>query len=376
MIGCMDKRPQGSVFDLLIEVILYSFLYTICILHLRIVPKTKTTDHILNSHSHKIRWGIVGLGKIAHKFAEDLALSPDSALIAVASSSVERARTFAEEHKAEKVFGSYEALFKDEEVDVIYVSTYHTQHAEVSIKAMAHGKHVLCEKPVAMNAEDTRRMIAVSRKNGVFFMEALWTRFNPSIRKIKHLVEEGMLGTLRYIQADFCFYGLDNDEGGRLLNPALGGGSLLDIGIYPAFLSYLLLGLPDEIHACSKFFHTGAEIQTSMLLDYPKAQATLHSSLANTSKVQARIAGERGEIYIPPRWHEARGFTLVQEGKEEHFSLPVTGRGYYHEIQEVEQCIRRGVLESELWAHQDSLRLMGLMDQIREFSGVRYPSDR
>ena len=329
----------------------------------------------MNEPSKKIRWGITGLGRIAGKFAEDLALNNDAELVAVASGSLDRAEEFAAGYQVKNAFGSYEALFACPEVDVVYIANEHTRHAETSIKALEHGKHVLCEKPAGLNAAEVKKMIEASRANGVFLMEALWTRFNPSVRKIKNLVDEGTLGTLRYIHADFCFYALDKDTGGRLLNPDLGGGSILDIGIYPVFLAYLLLGLPDEVDARSKFFHTGAEVQTSMLLEYPKSLAILHSSLANTSPVQAHISGENGTIHIDPRWHETKGFRLVQNGNEETFEYPVTGRGYYHEIEEVHQCIRRGVLESELWSHNDSLQLIGLLDMIRKKAGVQLPAD-
>ncbi|THD66465.1 Gfo/Idh/MocA family oxidoreductase [Robertkochia marina] len=327
----------------------------------------------MEKYSEKIRWGIVGLGKIARKFAEDLALHDDAELVAVASNSEERGRDFSDEFQVRHVFDSYEALFACDEVDVIYIANVHTQHAATAILAMDHGKHVLCEKPAGMNAQEVQEMIRASRENRVFFMEALWSRFNPSIRKIKDLIDEGALGRLRYIHADFCFYALDRDVEGRLLNPELGGGSLLDIGIYPVFLAYLLLGAPDEIDARSKFFHTGAEVQTSMLFNYPNAQAVLHSSLANTAKMEARISGEKGEIYIHPRWHEASGFTIVKEEEEEKTDLPVTGKGYYHEIEEVHQGIRRGVLESELWSQQDSLQLIRLLDKIREHCGITFP---
>ena len=327
----------------------------------------------MDKHPKKIRWGIAGLGKIAHKFAADLALHDDAELVAVASNSKERGRAFADTFQVSHVFDSYQALFAFDEVDVIYIANVHTQHAATGILAMKHGKHVLCEKPAGINAQEVQKMIRASRENRVFFMEALWSRFNPSIRKIKNLIDEGALGQLRYVHADFCFYALDRDVEGRLLNPELGGGSLLDIGIYPVFLAYLLLGAPNEIDARSKFFHTGAEVQTSMLFNYPNAQAILHSSLANTAKMEARISGEKGEIYIHPRWHETNGFTLVADGEEEKISLPVTGKGYYHEIEEVHQGIRRGVLESELWSHQDSLELIRLLDKIREHCGISFP---
>ena len=327
----------------------------------------------VTNYQQKIRWGIAGPGRIAGKFAADLALNPDAELVAVASSSLTRAREFATLHKVKKAFGSYEELFACEEVDVVYIANVHTQHAETSINAMKHGKHVLCEKPAGINTAEVEHMVSTSHKEGVFLMEALWSRFIPAIREIKRLTNEGAIGPLRYLHADFCFYGLDREVNGRLLNPELAGGSILDIGIYPVFLAYLTMGIPDTISASAKFFHTGAEIQTSMIFDYPNAQAILHSSLANTSKMQARISGEKGEIYIDPRWHETEGFTLVGNGSEKRVVIPKTGKGYFHEIEEVHQCIRQGVVESALWSHQDSLQLIGILDRVREQAGVDFP---
>lgn len=330
----------------------------------------------MNQTKNTIRWGIIGLGRIAREFAKDLELVKDATLVAVASGSPDRAKDFAGEFDVKYAFGSYRELFECAEVDAVYIATYHHRHADNSIMAMEHGKHVLCEKPVAMNAADTERMIAASRINSTFFMEALWSRFNPAIRKVKQLVDSGEIGKVRNIHADFSFYALDEDERGRLLNVELGGGSLMDIGVYPLFLSYLLLGLPDEVMATSKFFHTGAEIQTSMLLDYPGAHALLSSSLANNSDMKARIGGEEGEIIIEADWHEAQGFTLIKEGWEKRFNLPTKGKGYAHEIEEVHHCLRRGVVESELWSHRDSLELINLVDQVRHKAGITYPFDK
>ncbi|MGB5553044.1 MAG: Gfo/Idh/MocA family oxidoreductase, partial [Flavobacteriaceae bacterium] len=303
----------------------------------------------------KIRWGILGPGKIAHSFAKDLQKVDDGCLTAVASRNFERAKAFALEYGAIEYFGTYEALFESDEVDVIYIATPHTGHAEWAIKAMLKGKHVLCEKPMGINKSEVQRMITCAQENKVFLMGAVWTRFNPTIRKVKQLVEEGAIGNLNYLHADFAFYAMDRDEKGRLLNPDLAGGSLLDIGIYPIFLSYLLLGMPDKIQDSSKFHTTGAEIQTAMIFDYPNAQAMLYSGLNSKSEMKAEISGEQGAIFIHPRWHEAQGYTLEENGHSESFELPTLGKGYSHEIKEVHRCLHEGQLQSKLWSHQNSL---------------------
>ena len=166
--------------------------------------------------TEKIRWGILGPGKIAHSFAKDLALVTDGHLVGVASRTLKKAEAFAKEYDAEFAFGSYEELLISKEVDVIYIATPHTGHMEWAIKAMQKGKHVLCEKPLGINLAEVEKMQMVATENNVFLMEALWSRFNPSIIKIKELIDNGEIGNVGYLHADFGFYGLDKAEDGRL----------------------------------------------------------------------------------------------------------------------------------------------------------------
>lgn len=322
---------------------------------------------------NKTRWGILGPGRIANSFAKDLRLTETSELVAVASRNMDRASEFAKEYDAKYAFGSYEELFNSKEVDVIYIATPHTHHAALAISAMEHGKHVLCEKPMGVNREEVKKMLDSAQKNKVFLMEALWSRFNPSIRKIKELVDAKKIGTLSYVQADFAFYGLDREEEGRLLNPSLAGGSLLDIGIYPIFLAYLMLGKPNQILASSKFHTTGAEIQTSLIFEYDEAQAMLYSGLTSNSEMKAKITGINGSIYIHPRWHETKGFTIESNGEKVDVLEPTIGKGYSYEIEEVNSCLAAGKLESNLWSHKNSMELMEIMDQIREQTGIVFP---
>ena len=241
---------------------------------------------------------------------------------------------------------------------------------------MKHGTHVLCEKPLGMNRAEIDEMIAVAKKEQVFLMEGLWSRFNPAIKAVRDLVQEGRLGTLGYLHADFAFYGLDRPVEGRLLNPDLGGGSLLDIGIYPIFLSYVLLGKPTKISSSSKFFSTGVEIQTSMLFEYPNAHAILYSGLSSNSKMEAELSGSEASLLLWPRWHEAKGFTIEKDGVREDFELPPVGIGYTHEIEEVHSCLKAGRKESELWSHQNSRDLMDLLDAVRANNGIVFPFEQ
>ena len=324
----------------------------------------------------KIRWGIIGLGGIAHKFANDLNLVDSAEIVAVASRSMDKAKEFGKKFNAKHAFGSYDALFECEEVDVVYIATPHTGHKAWSIKAMNQGKHVLCEKPMGMSRSDIEELMAVAKKNRVFLMEALWSRFNPSIRKVKALVDAGAIGDLCYLHADFAFYALDRPEEGRLLNPELGGGSLLDIGIYPVFLSYLLLGMPDNISSASKFYKTGVEIQISMLFDYPKAQAILYSGLTSGSKMEAEISGSTGSLFLHPQWHIAQGYSLKKGQEIEHVELPTDGYGYTHEIEEVHSCLQHGKMESGLWSLQNSLDLAELLETLRIQNGIKFPFEQ
>lgn len=324
----------------------------------------------------KIRWGIIGPGHIAHSFAKDLQLVNDGILTAVASRDEDRAQKFAAEYGAEHSFGSYEALFASDVVDVLYIATPHTSHGELTVEALNHGKAVLCEKPMGIDQKEVQRMVAAAKGNKVFLMEALWSRFNPAIRRAKQLIDEGAIGKLEYLYADFGFYALDRDERGRLLNADLAGGSLLDIGIYPIFLSYLLFGLPDTIQASSRFYKTGAEIQTSMIFKYPEAMALLYSGLTSNSEMKAEISGREGTIFLHPRWHETQGYSLKKNGETHDVQMPTIGKGYSHEIDEVHACLREGKLESDLWSLQNSLDLVSILDSVRKETGITFPFEQ
>ena len=324
----------------------------------------------------EIRWGIAGLGNIAHQFAQDLQLVSGAVLTAVGSRNKDRAVDFGNQYQAAHCFGSYRELFDCDEVDVIYIATPHTSHRDLSVQAMKAGKHVLCEKPFGINSRDVNEMILTARENDVFLMEALWSRFNPTITKVKALVDKGEIGDISYLHADFAFYALHKDEKGRLLNLELGGGSILDIGIYPIFLAYLLLGKPEQIYATSNFYKTGIEVQTSMIFSYNNAQAILYSGLNSKSEMRAEISGTKGSIFIHPRWHESQGYTLELDGNQQDVHLPSTGKGYSHEIVEVNDCIRAGKKESALWSHQNSLDLMEIMDEVRRQGKVEFPFER
>ncbi len=326
--------------------------------------------------SNKIKWGIIGCGNIANKFCLDLALMEDATITAVASRSIKKAQNFAKIHNAKKAHGSYDELFLDKDVDIVYIATPHVSHAVLSIQAMKNGKHVLCEKPLALNAKETNAIIASSNRTKRFFMEALWSRFNPSIVAIKKSIANDEIGQIKYINAEFSFK-LDKPIDSRVLNLDLGGGAILDIGIYPAFLAYLILGVPKNILAKSIFHKISkCDMQTSMIFNYDQAQAILYAGFTSNSVNSVRISGTEGQIIIPNSWHAAQEYKVIKNNEEVIFKLPTIGMGFSYEIVECHKCIRANKIESEVWSHQNSLDLITILDNIRDEVGLVYPQEK
>lgn len=321
-----------------------------------------------------INWGIIGVGKIAEKFATDLKAVKNAQLHAVASSSsLERAKDFAERYEAPYFYDSYESIFQTPDLDVIYIATPHTLHAENAILCLKNKVPVLCEKPFAMNLKQVQKMVESARENDTFLMEAMWTRFIPAIQKTLDLISEGRIGKVRNIQADFGFNAPFLPEK-RLLNPSLGGGALLDIGIYPAFLSLLLLGYPSKIQAISNFGETGIDETTSIILGYKnEATANLSCTLKSSTRTEALIYGENGYIHIEGRFMEAKQITLFENDKKPvEYIFPRKTFGYNFEIEEVSQCVREGKKESKRMPLSMSVKLISLLDEIRQKAGIIY----
>ncbi|MFT5144086.1 MAG: putative dehydrogenase [Rhodothermales bacterium] len=322
-----------------------------------------------------LRWGILGLGGIAHKFASDLALVDGAVLAAAASRTQAKADAFCAEHGG-KAYGSYQDLLEDDQIDVVYVATPHDSHAALTIASLEHGHHVLCEKPVAVNRAQAKRMVDASSASGKFFMEALWSRFNPTIAAVIDRTQAGDIGQVRYITADFSIEVTAGPES-RLLNPELAGGSLLDMGIYPLFLAYAIMGVPDRITARMIASETGVDGQTGIILEYPKAMAVLYSGFASQSNMEATVTGSLGRFSIEPMWHASDAYRhhVNRASDFERHHHPRKGLGFVHEIEECHRCIRSGETESALWSHRDSLNLIALLDGVRREIGLRYPMD-
>ena len=325
--------------------------------------------------SEKIAWGILGLGGIAHKFVKDLALVKGAKLQAVASSSQERANAFAQEYNAIKAYGSYEALYADPAVEVIYIASVHVDHYPQTLAALNAGKAVLCEKPMGINAQQLKEMIALAKAKKVFLMEAFWSRFNPALLEAKRQIEQGRIGELRHVNASFAMPRWKDKPEGRLLNLVKGGGSLLDIGVYPVFLAYFLLGKPKEIVAKTNFNPQGTEIQSSIIFSYPHAQAQLYSSLTHSFTMEAKVYGENGELTITPTWHESEALSWKINESVKLEKYPKKGKGYVHEIEEVHHCLSSQKGQSDMWSLNDSLNLIELMDEIRQQVGVVFPQE-
>lgn len=327
--------------------------------------------------AENIRWGIIGPGKIAHKFAQDLLLVEGAVLQGVASRDGEKAREFGQQYGAVECFDSYEALVANPQIDVVYVATPHVFHFEHSMICLEHGKHVLCEKPFGMNAYQVQLMTEKAREQGLFLMEALWSRFIPSVGKVLELIGQDVVGTIEYVRADFGFLG-DTHPQKRVYNKALGGGSLLDVGIYPVFLSLLLQGEPSKIKAMASFSESEVDTVCAMLFDFENGQkAVLESGIIANTPMEAYVYGSNGFIKMHPRFHHSQRLSLCLNGQEEQIlDVPYLGNGYFHEIEEVMQCLRSGEKESVKMPHAFSVSLIGLLDRIRKEIGLWYPQDR
>tara|TARA_Y100000034_G_scaffold125539_1_gene175222 strand:+ start:29926 stop:30906 length:981 start_codon:yes stop_codon:yes gene_type:complete len=325
----------------------------------------------LKPHSRNIRWGIIGLGRIAHEFAQDLQKVPNCSLYAVASRSQEKADDFGALYGAQQAYGSYELLMQDDAIDAIYIATPHVFHKEHTIQCLNHKKPVLCEKPFAMNVEEVSEMIACAQQNEVLLMEALWTAFLPHFQHVLRFIKSRELGDLRQLSAGFSFAPqLDFED--RVLKKELGGGAVLDIGIYPVYAALASLGLPDSLEAKANFFHNGADSDCMMVFHYPKATANLSCSLIHHEKTEAKFLFEKGQILIHSMFHKPNRITIRSNGKEETLDFGVATLGYSFEIDHFNQLIREGLLESDVMTHQFSLNLIRVLDAIRKEIGLSY----
>lgn len=316
-----------------------------------------------------VRWGILATGRIAATFAADLALVDGSELAAVGSRRLEAATAFAGRFGAARAHDSYASLAADPNVDVIYVATPHGRHLEDVMTCFEAGKPVLCEKAMTMNGADTQTLVDEARRRGLFLAEAMWTRANPTIRRMRGMVADGACGPIRQVRAELGFAA--SADRTRLWDPDLGASALLDIGIYPLTFAHMFLGEPDTIAAAGVLSDRGIDTDGGATLTYASGAV---ASIAWTQRTQgdcsAVIAGETGRIEVPSRFHEPTGFTYVSGDHQEPVAAHVVGRGYAHEIIEVAECLRAGLTESPLLPLDETVSIQRQMDEILSQLGV------
>ncbi|GAB3662122.1 Gfo/Idh/MocA family oxidoreductase [Nocardioides korecus] len=324
-----------------------------------------------------IRWGVLAPGRIARQFARDLALVPDGRLVATGSRSLERSQTFADEFGG-AAYDSYAGVLADPDVDVVYVASPHSLHHEHVTAALEAGKPVLCEKPMTLDGDTTEQLFDLARERGLFLMEAMWTATHPMIRTLLRLLDSGDHGVARQVHADLGFV-VRAEEGDRLVDPALGAGALLDMGIYPLTFAHLVLGEPERLAAVASLSEQGYDLDLAIAGLYAGgAVAALSATMTGDAPRTASIATSTGRFELPYGFHHPDHVTWTATVDGETTSRrieadePLVGRGYGNEILEVHRCLRESRLTSDLVPPAQTISLMRQMDDIRSQVGVSY----
>ncbi len=323
----------------------------------------------------KVRWGILGSGSIANQFAIDFKAVKNAEIVAVASPNSDHAKRFADKFSIPHIL-TIEELYNSDQVDAVYIAVPHNFHFEHSLACMKHGKAVLCEKPITLNDTEFKKLARVANEEQVFLMEALWTYFLPAIKKAKEWIEEGKIGSLQLIQADFSFYS-EFEPLGRLYNPMLAGGALLDIGIYPiAFASYFMNRKPDEMKVSAIIGDSNVDEFIGMIFKYGEVSSLLFSSLRFNSPTKGILTGDKGSIEIPD-FFKARSAQLYNADHQlvKSFTDKRKTIGYNYEIQEATDCIINKCLESKIVPHSRSNELQEIMTELRKQINLKYPME-
>lgn len=331
----------------------------------------------------KLRWGVVAPGAIARRVTADIALLEDAVLQAVSSRSAENAAAFAADFGFSASYSDgegtkgYEQLFEDPDVDVVYIATPHSRHREVAEAALAAGKHVLCEKPFTVNADEARILAEAAQANGVFLMEAVWTRFLPSTNRAWEIIASGELGELQWVQADLGFVAA-YDPRSRLWDPAAGGGALLDLGVYPLTWALGSLGFPAGVTAGGTVTDAGVDLRNSLTLSYDGgAQAQLITSIAAVCPSTATVSGNAGWLTAAaPLYNPSELTVSTNEGVLRTETFDEVGNNYVYQLREVTRCIQEGLLESPTMPLSDTIRTMELLDNVRAQLGLSYATDQ
>ncbi|MEW6371244.1 MAG: Gfo/Idh/MocA family oxidoreductase [Pseudomonadota bacterium] len=322
-----------------------------------------------------VRWGILGTGGIARAFAHALRQTPDARLVAVGSRTAAGADAFARDFDAQAC-SSYEALVACPDVDIVYIATPHTMHAENAMLALAAGKAVLCEKPFTMNAREAGQVVALARSRGLFLMEAMWTRFMPAFAALRSIVASGEIGEPALVQADFGFAATLDPEH-RVNKRELGGGALLDLGIYPVSIACALLGPVQSLRAQAVIGETGVDLSTGFtMLHRGGAMSVSNCSLRARTPCELTVSGSLGSVRMDRMFHLAQSLTVTApDGATRSVAAPFLGNGYVHEAIAAGEALRAGLLEHPLMTHEETLAGMRTLDAIRGQIGLRYPAD-
>jgi predicted dehydrogenase len=318
-----------------------------------------------------IRWGVVATGGIAAVVTGDLQRLPDAEVLAVSSRDIRRAESFAAAHGIPRAYGDYPSLLDDPDVDVVYVATPHSQHHEVSKAALVAGKHVLCEKPIALEVGHAEELADLARRRGLFLLEGMWTRFNPLIRTLRRLVGEGVIGEVRSVRADFGF-AQPYDPEHRLWNPALGGGALYDLGVYPVAFAHMLLGAPESVTAHGRLAANGVDADAGLMLRYPGgAHALLGCSLISPLAVAASVVGTKGRIELPEMFYRPTVMTAHIGDESETYGIDLDGEGFTYQLTAVMDGIRAGAVESPEMRHDDTIAVLRTLVSAVDGLGAR-----
>ncbi len=325
----------------------------------------------------KYKWGLIGTGTISNLFAEGLTFLDQATVFAAGSRTQESADLFAEKWQIPHAYGSYSDLYSDPEIDVVYIGTPHNFHFQNVTDALTAGKHVLCEKPMTVNAAETRQLVTLARSKKLFLMDAMWNRFQPWYTVVKTLINAGRLGELHHLKADLSF-NFDVGPEHRIFNPELAGGALLDLGVYPIALASLFMGKPEQVMSSCHLYETGVDDQVSMLIEYANgATAELGCSSRFRSKNNATLHGSKGFVEIHGMIVRPEKITLYEYGKDPlEIDTPYSSNGYHYEAQAVMDMLDKGEIEHPLMPLDETCQIMETMDIIRAKAGIIYPGEK
>ena len=314
----------------------------------------------------KIKWGIIGPGIIAHEFAHDFQFVENAELLGVASRNLDRAQEFASTYNIPKAYGSYEELYQDKDIDAVYIATPHNFHLQQSIDALKYHKSVLCEKPITVSPQELDTLLKCANETKHYLVEGMWTYFLPVLLKAQQWIAEGRLGEIYHVKADFG-YPVPFDPNGRMYNPSLAGGSLLDMGVYVVAMAWLFLKQdPKNIHVIARNASTGVDNDVSIQFEYQNASASLTTAFRCKLHNWTFIIGEKGYIAIPDFWRARECFFYEGEKIVDHYQDHRKGNGFEFEIESVSNDIQQGKVQSEIMPHAYSIKLQHLMHLIKE----------